>query len=132
MKKTLLTLAMVMFCIAGFSQVWEKYDGAVNELNTDLTLKPLTDTIDYSAFINPSLYYSREIISVENKKTTLEVTHEGYIKGYEWGGVIIYKQIYGVDKDEIVLLKIVDGKYTPPKSIPEKREFKEAVIIEVK
>jgi hypothetical protein len=40
----------------------------------------------------------------------------------------VFKDIYGVKGDEIVLEQTIQGKHTPPQNIPEKIEFDEEEV----
>jgi len=141
--KKLMILTLLTFVLGNcFSQTWEKFDNTVIPLEPDLTLIHIpTDTImigdsmvivnvpkpDPATVVSPYLYYSQEVLSVDIDGANLVITYKGYIRGFEWMDVIVYREVYGVVSGKMKLIKIVDGKYTAPVTIPEKREFKKVI-----
>ena len=155
--KKLIILTLLIFAFGNcFSQTWEKYDNTIIPLESDLTLihvptisVNIIDTMivdgkvairdttiivnvpkpDPATVISPYLYYSQEVLSVDIDGANLIITHKGYMKGFEWMDVIIYREVYGVVLGKMKLIKIVDGKYTAPVTIPEKTEFQKVIAV---
>ena len=66
-------------------------------------------------------------MSIDIDGANLVIAHKVYMKGFELKGVIIYREVYGIVSGKMKLIKIVDGKYTAPVTIPEKTEFQKVI-----
>jgi len=143
MKRLIFLSIAIALTLTATAQVWEKYDNTTITLEPDLTVKwiPVKDTVwtddsfelvdrqqpDKTDIVSPYLYYSNEVLSIVPQGAQLIVTHKGYARGFEWMGMIVYREIYGVVKGKMEVVKVTDGKYVPPVTIPEKKQFREVI-----
>jgi len=135
MKKFILLLCLFGIILNSTSQVWKQSDGTLKQLNADLSLKnpvqaDLVYKINGNEFttpipVSPKLYKEDKIIGAKLISGKLIIKYTGHIRGGEWIGRIVWKEVYQVSEGEVVLQGIVDGNYTPSKTVEESVTFQD-------